>query len=181
MLIDPGMAAAPLVSAPGSQVPSSPLMAEAGNGASAPLHAEFQSMLGNGAAGAPTQPAGADPQAYRQGTVAPGNRLGDQVLSSLKKLGQNVEGMGAWGAEKPGAKKPGAKAQPPSAPSPDGTLNGAPSQGASSAVSEMRDLFDTGMRQQSQMYATVFNFELVQESSQSMLKSLKSLLTQGGG
>ncbi len=184
MSIGPAIIAVPPVNAPGSQAPGSPApgspapsgapAAGAGGDPGASTHADFASALKNGGPVDPARQVSAQPvAAYRPGTIAPRNTLGDQVLGGLEKLGRSVESMDAWGSPPPATKTAAAKA-----PSSQG---GAQKLGASSPASEMRDLFDAGIRHQSQVYATMFNFELIQETSQSMLKSLKSLLTQGGG
>ena len=90
-------------------------------------------------------------------------------LDGLEKLGRNIQDFEALDQ----TRQPAAAATPAS-----------PRTQAAQAQSGLRDLHDmweSGMRQQKQLYATVFEFELVEESSQSMMKSLKSLLTQGGG
>ena len=175
MSIGPGVMAAPLVNAPGPQLPPTGAANQAGGGDGASAHADFLSTLKHAD---PAQQVAAQPlPADRPGALAPRNTLGDQVLGGLEKLGRSVEAMQAMDAAKPATKVAAATARPSTAP----PQKGAQQPGASNPLGEMRDLFETGLRHQSQVYATVFNFELIQETSQSMLKSLKSLLTQGGG
>ncbi len=171
MSISPGAVAIPLTQTPGVQAPASFPSGSDTPGTSP--HADFSSMLDSGAV--PPPQAAPAPALPRQGAIAPHDRLGDQVLNTLQKLGKSVEAMGNMGAPSRDAKAPSAaKAAPPST-APQG---GAPRQ---DFASDMRAMWEGGMQHQKQLYATVFEFELVQESAQSMLKSLKSLLTQGGG
>lgn len=177
MSIGPGVIAVPPVNAPGLQESSGVPVAQAGGGAAAWPHADFASALNAGAAD-PAQQVTARPMAaYRPGAIAPRNTLGDQVLGGLEKLGRSVEAMEGWGSPRPAPKTAAA----PAASAGAAPQHGAQKQNQSDPVSDMRNLWETSMRDQRQTYSTMFNFELIAESSQSLLKSLKSLLTQGGG
>lgn len=186
MSISPAVVATPLTQAPGVQAPPSPL--DGGGTQGAAPQADFSSMLNGGAAPLPqAAPAPALPGqgVPGQGAIASHDRLGDQVLNGLRKLGKSVEAMGNMGLPPHGAKAPSAAkpALPNTAP-PGGvpTQQGAtPTQDLASNFRDMHAMWEGGMQHQKQLYATVFEFELVQESAQSMMKSLKSLLTQGGG
>ena len=173
MSIGPAVVATPLTQAPVAQTPASP---SAGSGGR-PSQAEFSSML-NSAATSPAPHLAPEPKPLAQGLIAPHNRLGDQVLNGLQKLGKSVEAMGNFGAtphatKAPSAAKPSASAAPSQA-------NPA-TQDFNSNLRDMQAIWEGGMQRQKQLYQTVFEFQVVQESAQSMMKSLKSLLTQGGG
>jgi len=174
MSISPGIVAMPLIDAPGFGAPSSLPASGVGGDGSALSQAEFSSMLNNGGAESHVQHGVADPHSPRQGTVSHEVRLGDQVLSGLEKLGRSVEAMNDLGPKSPASGAPPATAASQNAAS----QNGAPKQGAGNALD---NLFEVGLQHQQQVYMKVFEFELVEESAQSMMKSLKSLLTQGGG
>ncbi len=193
MSISPGLIAVPLTGAPGLQTPASIPANEAVQGSGASPKADFEAMMGNGAAKLQAPQSGTSPQAYRAGSIARGGNLGDQVLGSLEKLGHSVEAMGKMGsvpasklskapsAGIPSANTPSANASSANAPSPAPAAKDAAQKPGGADMSDLRAMWETGMQHQKQLYATVFEFELVQESAQSMLKSLKSLLTQGGG
>lgn len=179
MSISPAVVATPLTQAPGVQAPPLPL--DGGGTQGAAPQADFSSMLNNGAVPPPqAAPAPALPgqDVPGQGAVASHDRLGDQVLNGLRKLGKSVEAMGNMGLPPHDAKAPSAAkpALPDTVPQ-----GGAPTQDLASNLRDMHAMWEGGMQHQKQLYATVFEFELVQESAQSMMKSLKSLLTQGGG
>ncbi len=188
MSIAPGLTAVLPVNAPGLQAPGLQAPASASPG-------DFASALRgsvDAAPQAPIAPATQPGAAYRPGAIAPRNTLGDQVLGGLEKLGRSVEamqGLGAPGAmeksiaaktrgatdlaaKSPVAGGPGAGGAPRPGPQPDK---------AGDPVNQMRELWATSMRDQRQSYSLMCDFELISQSSQSMLKSLKSLLTQGGG
>lgn len=188
MSISPGLIAVPSTGAPGLQTPASIPANEAVQGSGASPKADFEAMMGNGAAKLQAPQPGTGPQAYRAGSIARGGNLGDQVLGSLEKLGHSVEAMGKMGSapaskpsKAPAAGTPSANAPPANAPSPAPAAKDAAQKPGGAGMSDLRAMWETGMQHQKQLYATVFEFELVQESAQSMLKSLKSLLTQGGG
>lgn len=125
-----------------------------------------------------SNPAGVQPAALEQplrpGRLGSGNTLGDQVLDGLQKLGRNLQDFNAM-SDMPAHATPAAA----SAPLPNGQASAAGR--GSDPASALHDMWETGMQEQKKLYSTVFEFELVEESSQSMMKSLKSLLTQGGG
>ena len=183
MSIGPAVIATPLTQAP---VPQSPASLPAGNGGT-PSRTEFSSML-NGApdsASASLAPQAAPgPERPAQGGVTPHNQLGDQVLNGLRKLGKSIEAMSNMGAPshdpKPSSTAKASFAAKPKSSNapPEGT---AQTRDLGSDLREMHAMWEGGMQHQRQLYKTVFEFELVQESAQSMMKSLKSLLTQGGG
>ena len=129
-------------------------------------------MLGNGAAGSPVQDAAFHPPAYRPGAISHEVRPGEQILRGLEKLGRSIEAMDKAGEKKPVPPAPSSKAAPPGKTATQGTDN---------AMNEMEKLAYDAMNHQRQAYAKAFEFEVIQGSAQSMLKSLKSLLTQGGG
>ena len=173
MSIGPAAIATPLIQAPVTQMPAN-LSAGSGGG---PSQAEFSSALDNAAANPPPQVA-LEPKPLAQGLIASHNRLGDQVLNGLQKLGKSVEAMGSFGATPHGAKVPSAaKPSPSAAPSQTNPAT----QDFNSNLRDMQAMWEGGMQRQKQLYQTVFEFQVVQESAQSMMKSLKSLLTQGGG
>lgn len=121
-----------------------------------------------------TPPPAAVEAPMRTGVLGSGNGLGNQILNSLEKLGRNLESFNAMGTA------PSRVSQAVGTVSP--RVKGAPPGGQNSdPVGALHDMFESGMHEQKQLYSTVFQFELVEESSQSMMKSLKSLLTQGGG
>lgn len=113
-----------------------------------------------------------------QGAVTPHNRLGDQVLNGLHKLGKSVEAMSKLGTAPRDTKTPSV-AKPASSAGP--AQNSPATQSFDSNLRDMQTMWEGGMQQQKQLYQTVFEYAIVQESAQSMMKSLKSLLTQGGG
>ena len=143
----------------------------AGNGApssgsdpAADARDAFSSLLADAR---PAAPAGSQPP--RRGILGSGNGLGDQVLGALEKMGRSMETFNAMGS-----------APPPAPGAPAGERRAA-ARAPRASRRALHDMWQSGMQQQKQLYATVFEFELVEESSQSMMKSLKSLLTQGGG
>ncbi len=183
MSIGPAVITTPLTQAP---VPQSPASFPADNGG-APSRTEFSSMLNGAPGGIPASPApqaAPSPERPAQGGVTPHNQLGDQVLNGLRKLGKSIEAMSNMGAPSHDPKplstattSSAAKPKPSNAP-PEGA---AQTRDSGSDLREMHAMWEGGMQRQRQLYKTVFEFELVQESAQSMMKSLKSLLTQGGG
>ena len=175
MSISPGVVAIPLTQAPGVQAPPS-LPSGGGDTQGTSPQADFSSMLNSAAV--PFPQAAPAPALPGQGAIASHDRLGDQVLNGLQKLGKSVEAMGNMGAPPRNAKASSAAkpALPNTAPQ-----GGTPTQDLASNLRDMHAMWEGGMQHQKQLYATVFEFELVQESAQSMMKSLKSLLTQGGG
>ena len=103
---------------------------------------------------------------------------GDEILNSLQRFSQAVQDIGKLGAHAPTTQlHPGPAASPVGAPAnaPDQQLP------ASNAVDELQHMFSDGMAAQAKMYGAVFNLGLVQSSGESVNKSLKSLITQGGG
>ena len=173
MSIGPAVVATPLTQAPVAQTPAS---ASAGSGGT-PSQAEFSSMLNSAAATSPAPQLAPEPKPLAQGLIAPHNRLGDQVLNGLQKLGKSVEAMGSFGATPHGTTSSATKPSASAAPS-----QGNPAtQDFNSNLRDMQAIWEGGMQRQKQLYQTVFEFQVVQESAQSMMKSLKSLLTQGGG
>ena len=122
----------------------------------------------------PTATPAAFQPALHRGILGNGNALGDQVLNGLEKLGRSMEKFNAMGS---------APTRPASAVMTVPSDPKATSQAGAKAdpLGTLQDMWQDGIQQQKQLYATVFEFELVEESSESMMKSLKSLLTQGGG
>lgn len=178
MSISPAVVATPLTQAPGVQAPPAPLDGGGTQGTSP--QADFSSLLNSGAV--PPPQAAPAPALPRQGAIASHDRPGDQVLNGLQKLGKSVEAMGNMGVPPHDAKAPSAAKPALSNTAPQGaSQGGTPTQDLASNLRDMHAMWEGGMQHQKQLYATVFEFELVQESAQSMMKSLKSLLTQGGG
>ena len=118
-------------------------------------------------------PAAFEPVLHR-GILGNGNGLGDQVLNGLEKLGRSMEKFNAMGSAP-------TRPTPAVMTAPVDPGNAAHAGANTDPLGALHDMWQDGIQQQKQLYATVFEFELVEESSESMMKSLKSLLTQGGG
>lgn len=114
--------------------------------------------------------------------------LGEEVVAGLRRFGRTVGKMEDIGAFKkraiPGAEAlPGGAPQPPVLPGPaelDPKSIRRPPSGQE-VIGQAMDMARDSLGQQAQLYRVMMDFTLVHSSAESLNKSLKTLLTQGGG
>lgn len=102
---------------------------------------------------------------------------GSQILDGLEKLGRSVQSFNNWGSGKAAVRPATMTSQAPQEAVAATGAGGSQEAGSN----PMGTLWSDAMYDQEQMYATAFNVQLVMDSSESLMKALKSLLTQGGG
>ena len=188
------------VSAPGR---AGEIAGEAGGRGGAQGEA-FAQLLAQPAAGG--QPTAALDAVARTSPLQAGGQagLGEDILGSLRRFGQTVGRMEEMGAFKPRAAQAAASqaaasqaatslaghGSAPGAAQPPALLPGPAEQHprAGRSVRAGEDHIEAAMAMaqdalghQAQLYGVMMNFTLVHSSAESLNKSLKTLLTQGGG
>ena len=113
--------------------------------------------------------------------------LGEQILGSLQKFGQTVGKMEEMGMAKPGRTLSDGQAASvfqPSAPllgPVQHNQGGNRPQTADENIKQALGKAEEALGHQAQLYGVMMDFTLVHSSAESLNKSLKTLLTQGGG
>ena len=186
MISDPlgGIAAA--LGPAGNAVP-----ADATAAASSPDAQHFAALLPPEQAGEPQAATAKTETAVRLAPPGSGSGLGDAVLGTLQRFGrtvQTLDAMGSWA--QPGSAAADAPALPrgpaaaplaaPGNPSPAPQVAHLDVQ-VQAVFDQTRALWSEGMEAQAKMYSAAFELGLVEASAESVNKSLKTLLTQGGG
>lgn len=118
---------------------------------------------------------------------APG--LGEDVSAGLRRFGETMNRMEQMGTYKPSGSRAGqgsartAASQPSVLPGPaeKGLVPGGGTRTAEDYIAKAEEMAQDAMARQSQLYKVVMDFTLVHSSAESLNKSLKTLLTQGGG
>ncbi len=164
------------------------LQGSAGGGSQA--HGDvFAQMLAQPPAAGGPQPNAAGVPARIQVLGSSGQTgLGEDVIASLRKFGQTVGKMEDIGAYKQsGARSnggPAAGAPQPSAlpgPAEQDPKGARRTQAGQDYIGQAVEMANESLGQQAQLYKVMMDFTLVQSSAESLNKSLKTLLTQGGG
>lgn len=114
--------------------------------------------------------------------------LGENISGSLRKFGQTIDRMETMGAHKPRGARAGQEpapgsTQPSVLPGPaernPGTARRA--KAGEDHINEAMEMAQDALGHQAQLYKVMMDFTLVHSSAESLNKSLKTLLTQGGG
>ncbi len=114
--------------------------------------------------------------------------VGEQLSAGLQRFGQTIGKMEQIGAYKQHGAQAGqaptsAAAQPTVLPGPAEQNLGAArrAQTGQDHISQAMGMAHDALGQQAQLYKVMMDFTLVHSSAESLNKSLKALLTQGGG
>lgn len=131
------------------------------------------------AAASPAGNASAMPAAFVPGVQAAhlqGKSIGHQVLDGLERFGRSLSEFNTWGHRR----SPLQPAMPESeaAPGPAGS-QGVPA--SNSGTDRLMAIEQAAEQEQARTFATELDVEVAIDSSGALMKSLKSLLTQGGG
>lgn len=137
------------------------------------------------AASAPVTPA---PASNLHLATPPGTSVGDAILGTLQRFGQSVQGLNKLAATPstprlPGPASAALTAGSPAQGQPPGGVVGQSQPGQSktdAAMHDIQSIWNDSMSYQAKMYNVAFNFGMVEASTESINKAIKTLLNPGG-
>lgn len=120
--------------------------------------------------------------------------IGEDIFGSLRKFGQTIGRMEEMGGYRPrsaqagnvqAGQAPATSARQPSAvlpgPAEQDPRAGRRAQSGEDHINKAMEMAQDALGHQAQLYKVMMDFTLVHSSAESLNKSLKTLLTQGGG